>query len=254
MGRKKRDEYFKDMHQQMHDKLVSMQAFGKDKSDMVGTNWQKISSVNIYKTYWEHIKYFITWMKKYHPEITTMKKARKYVNEWLQSRVDEELSIWEIRTEARALGKLYDISPDDPDYFHLGENEIGIINLHPTICNICAGKVIFTSNSKIYGREYGSGKMYYCTKCHAFVGTHISYPNEAFGILANKEMREAKKKCHTLFDEKWCRKDSIAEQREARNEAYEELSKKLGIPTEDCHFGFFDMDMLQKAYDILLNE
>lgn len=53
------------------------------------------------------------------------------------------------------------------------------MELKPKICNICNGKVIFTSNSLIYGREYGSGKMYYCTECGAYVGTHIPRPEEA---------------------------------------------------------------------------
>ena len=44
-------------------------------------------------------------------------KAKKYVNEWLQTRVDQGLSAWTIQTEAKALGKLYGIQPDDPDYF-----------------------------------------------------------------------------------------------------------------------------------------
>lgn len=119
MGRDKKKKYFKDMHQQMYERLVSMQAFGESKKDAIanGTDRDKIFSFNTYKTYWKHTKYFIKWMKKKHPEVTTMKKARKYVNEWLQSRVDEGLSAWTIQTEAKALGKLYGIQPDDPDYF-----------------------------------------------------------------------------------------------------------------------------------------
>lgn len=119
MGRDKRKKYYKDMHQQMYERLVSMQAFGESKKDAIenGTDRDKIFSFNTYKTYWKHTKYFIKWMKEKHPEVTTMKKARKYVNEWLQSRVDEGLSAWTIQTEAKALGKLYGIQPDDPDYF-----------------------------------------------------------------------------------------------------------------------------------------
>ena len=48
---------------------------------------------------------------------TTLKKAKRYVNEWLQVRVDQDLSAWTIQAEAKALGKLYGIKPDDEDYF-----------------------------------------------------------------------------------------------------------------------------------------
>jgi len=45
------------------------------------------------------------------------KAAKRHMNEWLQSRVDQGLSAWTVQTEAKALGKLYGIQPDDPDYF-----------------------------------------------------------------------------------------------------------------------------------------
>ena len=128
------------------------------------------------------------------------------------------------------------------------------MNLYPTECNICGGNVIYTSNSKIYGREYGSGKMYYCTSCGAYVGTHIPRPKEAFGILANQQMRDMKIKCHELFDEKWIHEKTINQKRKARRNAYKQLADKLCIPVSNCHFGYFDMDMLNKAYVMLGGE
>lgn len=56
------------------------------------------------------------------------------------------------------------------------------MNLNPTKCNICDGKVIYTSNKIIYGKEFGSGKCYYCTECGAYVGTHKSRSKEALGL------------------------------------------------------------------------
>ena len=55
--------------------------------------------------------------KENHPECTTLKSAKKYVNEWLQVRVDQGLSAWTVQLEAKAMGKLYGISPDDENYF-----------------------------------------------------------------------------------------------------------------------------------------
>ena len=118
MGRKNK-LYSKDLHQQAYDRLTAMQAFGESKKDAManGTAQDKIFSFNTYQTYWKHIKYFLKYIKELHPECTTLKKAKKYVNEWLQTRVDQGLSAWTIQTEAKALGKLYGIQPDDPDYF-----------------------------------------------------------------------------------------------------------------------------------------
>lgn len=118
MGRGNK-KYYKDLKQQAYERLISMQAFGESKKDAIakGTDKDKIFSFNTYQTYWKHTKYFVNWIQENHPEVTTMKKARKYVNEWLQSRVDEGLSAWTIQTEAKALGKLYGIQPDDSNYF-----------------------------------------------------------------------------------------------------------------------------------------
>ena len=124
MGRK--NKYFKkDLHQQAYEALTSKIAFGDSKradkqhdrehdTDIVAG---KIYSFQTYRTYWKHIKYYLGWLKEYHPECKTLKKARKFVPEWLQSRVDEGLSAWTVQTEAAALNKLYGIKKDDPKRF-----------------------------------------------------------------------------------------------------------------------------------------
>jgi uncharacterized protein with PIN domain len=67
-----------------------------------------------------------------------------------------------------------------------------MVNLQPTKCNLCGGRVEYISNAEIYGRIYGSGYCYRCRNCGAYVGTHERRPKEAFGILANEEMRKMK--------------------------------------------------------------
>lgn len=125
-------------------------------------------------------------------------------------------------------------------------------NLKPTVCNICGSSVIYTSNKRIYGREYGSGRCYLCEnpRCRAFVGTHAPKPEIALGILATAEMREMKKKVHALFDERWLH-EKECDRRSARSRAYKWLAKKMNIPVEECHFGYFDMEKLAIAYEIL---
>lgn len=123
------------------------------------------------------------------------------------------------------------------------------IDLHPTRCHLCGGEVIFTSNARIYqGKEYGSGRCYLCLQCGAHVGTHIPRPDEALGLLANAPMRKGKVQCHELFDRLWKGKD---QSRKLRSKLYAWLSRQMGIPLADCHFGYFDLQQLHKAYSIL---
>lgn len=119
MGKKKKDKYYRDLKQQVYDRLTSMQAFGAKKSvdRMTGTTGDKIYSFSTYQTYYKHAKYFADYVMKEHPEVKNLKDARKYIGEWLRMREDEGLSAWTIQTEAKALGKLYGITPEDKDYY-----------------------------------------------------------------------------------------------------------------------------------------
>lgn len=120
-----------------------------------------------------------------------------------------------------------------------------MVDIQPQKCNLCGGKVVYVSNAKIYGRQYGSGYCYYCTSCDAYVGTHEPRPKEAMGILANKQMRDWKMKCHSLFDPLWKNK------RKKRGQLYSDLALQMGIPISQCHFGYFNLEDLKRAYEIL---
>lgn len=119
MPKKNNKKYQKSLHQQAYEKLNSMTAFGqsRQRAKANGTDGDKIFSYNTYHTYQKHIGYYIAWLKSTHPNVTTLKKARKHVSEWLQQRVDQGLSAHTIRTEQAALNKLFGIKPDDKDYF-----------------------------------------------------------------------------------------------------------------------------------------
>jgi hypothetical protein len=58
-------------------------------------------------------------------------------------------------------------------------------------------------------------------------------------------MREMRKKCHDLFDKTW----STSKERKER---YAELADKLGLSVDMCHFAYFNTELLEKAYKILL--
>ena len=127
MGRRDR-KYHKTLHQQAYDKLTGMLALGSSKhADMkVGDTSKKIYSVKTYQTYKTQVKYFIRWIRQKYPEITTLKKARKHVTEYLQELTDKtnddgslRYSTWSLHTAAAALNKLFEIAPDDPKRFQL---------------------------------------------------------------------------------------------------------------------------------------
>lgn len=124
------------------------------------------------------------------------------------------------------------------------------IDLYPTVCNICGGHVIYVSNAEVYhGRQYGSGYCYLCVECGAYVGTHKPRPREALGLLADAKMRKGKMMCHAIFDSKWQGQTNPIRK---RRRLYAWLARKLDIPLEDCHFGYFDLPTLRRAYEILL--
>ena len=128
-----------------------------------------------------------------------------------------------------------------------------MIDLHPAKCNLCGGTVEYASNAKIYGKKYGSGKCYICLTCKAYVGTHKPRPAEALGILADAEMRLWKIKCHALFDKLW--KSELHNKNRGksyyRDKYYGLLAAALGIGKAECHFGYFGLDMLKRAYEVL---
>ncbi|MNP36420.1 hypothetical protein D3C76_1298080 [compost metagenome] len=121
------------------------------------------------------------------------------------------------------------------------------INIYPipTSCPYCSSSVVFTSNAEVYGKEYGNGRCYKCTSCDAYVGVHTG-TDIPLGRLANRELRELKKKCHTLFDPVWKLNKNIK-----REQAYGRLANVLGIPHAECHFGWFDREMLHRSLEIL---
>lgn len=117
----------------------------------------------------------------------------------------------------------------------------------PTVCNICGSKVTYVPNARVYGRSYGSGWCYLCEGCGAYVGTHKARPRVAMGILADKRMRKLKMECHGLFDRTWATSSE-------RRERYARLADRMGIPVSECHFGYFDAPMLERALEILKEE
>lgn len=125
---KDRTKYIKasSLKEQAYDELEKMLSFGESKREAKfnDTMSDKIFSKNTYQTYRKHIGYFCDWIKVNHPDVTKLKNAKQYVNEWLEYRTNtcrtaqgERLSAWTIQTEAAALNKLYKIDKADENRF-----------------------------------------------------------------------------------------------------------------------------------------
>lgn len=115
------------------------------------------------------------------------------------------------------------------------------------ICPYCYNKPELVDSSEVYGRSYGL--IYLCRDCDAYVGVHVnSKKNIPLGRLANKELREAKKKAHKYFDPLWEAKMSTGiPKKKARFLAYKWLSSCMGLRMKDTHIGMFDIEQCNQV-------
>lgn len=100
------------------------------------------------------------------------------------------------------------------------------------ICQYCKNKTEYVDSSIIYGKSYGM--IYLCKKCDAYCGVHKG-SSVSLGVVANKELREAKKEAHKYFDILW--KDKHC----TRNDAYKHMANFLKIPIEYMHIGMMNI-------------
>ena len=111
----------------------------------------------------------------------------------------------------------------------------------PTTCHYCDGKVTLTNNKAIYGKSYGKWPyIYLCQSCGASVGVH-PFTEIPLGTLADKNTKHARQKSKSVF--KIIYESKLA----SRGQAYKLLADKLGISVDECHFGWFDKQICDKA-------
>lgn len=126
MGRRNKN-YHKDLEQQANEKLKSMVHIGESKRDYVLNKGNtldengdetdgRIFSIQTYKNYWANTKHFLAYMKEYHPDIGILEDARAFVPEYLEKAEYDDKSAWTIQLYAKALNKLFGITPQSDDY------------------------------------------------------------------------------------------------------------------------------------------
>lgn len=118
------------------------------------------------------------------------------------------------------------------------------------ICPYC-GQIskFFQSSKGIYFKDYGP--VYACMPCSAWVGCHKG-TETPLGRLANRKLRIAKMRAHAAFDPLWKKKmkNENIKNHEARGAAYKWLSEALGVASDDCHIGMFDVETCMKVVEV----
>jgi hypothetical protein len=113
------------------------------------------------------------------------------------------------------------------------------------ICGYCGkdaklvtGEIIYPHRADLFFQ-----KFWQCKPCDAYVGTHKG-GTVPLGRLANAELRQWKVVAHAAFDSIW--RDGAM----SRSQAYDWLSKRLGISPEETHIGQFDVVTCQRVVNL----
>lgn len=110
------------------------------------------------------------------------------------------------------------------------------------ICPFCNQQAEWCANEAIYGRNFGrSYMMYLCKPCDAYVGCHNN-TTVPLGTMANREMREWRKKAHAVIDPLW------RNGKHKRGEVYAKLSKAVGF---EFHVGESDIEMCKYIINLV---
>jgi hypothetical protein len=102
-------------------------------------------------------------------------------------------------------------------------------------CPYCGEPAEWVENKEIYGKNYGKSYMaWLCRKDDAYVGCHQN-TKKPLGKMANKELREWRKKAHRVFDPLW--KTGKMSRKKAYRLLYEKTGKWIHMGdsnVEDC--------------------
>lgn len=119
-------------------------------------------------------------------------------------------------------------------------------NCPQVICPYCGSVAKFSTSREVYrGQDFGM--MYICInypRCDAYVGVHDG-TDKPLGRMADRELREWKKRVHAIFDPFW--KSGQLK----RVHAYSRLARMMGMSIKECHVGMFDVENCKKAVSLI---
>lgn len=150
--------------------------------------------------------------------------------------VESGLSPWEVEFVDSVL------PPDG----HRGTRVSGNVVL--VVCPYCRNGAKLVTGRAIYPHrpDLFEKRFWQCEPCGAHVGLHDD--GRPLGSPAREQLRRMRSAAHALFDPIW---RSGRNRGHARKVAYAALAGALGIPVEECHIGYFDEQVCQRALVIL---
>jgi len=125
--------------------------------------------------------------------------------------------------------------------------------MQKVICPYCKVKAKLVKGEQIYGSFNRAAKdnFWLCLLCGAYVSAHKENKEYGFdgtepmGMLANRDLRQARIAVHKMFDELW------TSGKWGRGKAYAWFSVRMGLPASECHIGMFDLGQCEKAQGVL---
>lgn len=112
-------------------------------------------------------------------------------------------------------------------------------------CPSCLKEAHWCDNKEVYGRSFGRSSMcYYCKRCDYYVGCHNN-SQKPLGVMASKETRKLRMKCHSKFDEFW-RYNFVS-----RDDGYLWLQRQMKKNEDEAHIGMFNEEDCKKLLELL---
>lgn len=114
--------------------------------------------------------------------------------------------------------------------------------MRPIKCDYCGRDAELVGGKEVYPYRIDlvAKSFWKCAPCKAWVGCHPGTV-QPLGRLADTKLRLLRSDVHAVFDPIW------KSGQMTRNEAYAQLAKELGIASQNCHIGMFDIDTCRSA-------
>jgi hypothetical protein len=128
-----------------------------------------------------------------------------------------------------------------------------------TVLCYCGAPARYADNAEYYGRSYGNGKCWMCSRfpdCDGYVGTHPD--GQPLGFLVDKETRRWRLQVHAQIDplwqdpEVWINRPQLSKnkaKRTARTQVYGWLRHLMKMSPYDCHVGMFTTEQCIEALE-----
>lgn len=112
----------------------------------------------------------------------------------------------------------------------------------------CGSSAHLDTNAKIYGKEYGNGKVWLCDnwpECDGRVGTHPD--SSPLGTIVDRETQKLRRQIHSIIDPLWQQQD--ISRKKARGSVYAWLQKLMNMSSKECHVGMFNKEQCIEALE-----